>query len=260
MPNTTLTNDVEWLERLYRHYHFHRFVAPDPLQFVLRFDTPADQEVIGLIASALAYGNVKAILRSVQIVIDALGPEPASMLRDSAPRRIRSKLAGFKHRFTTDEQLTGLLLGARSQIRGFGSLNACFIHHDQSQADTVIPALGGLVDAIADQARVSMNHLLPHPRRGSACKRLHLFMRWMVRRDRVDPGPWQGVNPARLIMPLDTHVHRIALARGWTSRKSADGRTAEEVTAHLRTICPEDPLRFDFAITRPGIRNEPDYE
>ena len=80
----------------------------------------------------------------------------------------------------------------------------------------------------------------------------------MVRKDRVDPGPWAGIDPGRLIVPLDTHVHRIALTRGWTTRKSAGGRTAEEVTAHLRKLCPDDPLRWDFAMTRPGIRNEPE--
>ncbi|UCD75921.1 MAG: TIGR02757 family protein [Phycisphaerales bacterium] len=252
------TADQDWLESLYRRYHHRRYVEPDPLQFVLRFDRPDDQEVAGLIASSLAYGNVKTILASVERVLTALGPHPAAFLRDTPPRHLRGRLAGFKHRFTSDRQLVGMLLGARDQIRKCGSLHACFTRHDRAKDETLLAALGRFVDAIAAGAGVSLEHLLPHPARGSACKRLHLFLRWMVRRDRIDPGPWEGVDPSKLIVPLDTHVHRIALARRWTKRKSADGRTALEVTERLRRLRPADPLRWDFAMTRPGIRNEPE--
>ena len=135
-----------------------------------------------------------------------------------------------------------------------GSIEACFAAHDAGEPD-VLGALGGLVDELSSAAAHSLAHLVPHPAGGSACKRLNLYLRWMVRRDDVDPGGWTTVDPARLVMPLDTHVHRTARTRGWTARRSADLRTAQEVTAVLGAISPGDPLRYDFAVTRPGILN-----
>lgn len=100
------------------------------------------------------------------------------------------------------------------------------------------------------------NYLLPDPAQGSACKRLHLYLRWMVRNDAVDPGCWRHVAPNVLVVPLDTHMHRIARALGLTRRKQADARAAAEITAAFRTIAPTDPVRYDFALTRLGIRRD----
>ncbi len=113
-----------------------------------------------------------------------------------------------------------------------------------SRAD--LPAPGGVL----------ARNLLPAPRDGSACKRLMLFLRWMVRRDRVDIGSWTSVSPAELVMPLDTHIHRIARALGLTSRATADLAAALEVTAALRAFDPDDPVRFDFSLARLGIRSD----
>ena len=102
------------------------------------------------------------------------------------------------------------------------------------------------------------NSLLPLPDRGSACKRLNLFMRWMVRQDAVDPGGWSGVPLSKLIIPLDTHMHRISRAMGLTSRRQADMGTAMEVTRAFQKFAPDDPLRYDFVLTRLGIRKDMD--
>ncbi len=100
-----------------------------------------------------------------------------------------------------------------------------------------------------------MTMLLPSPGKGSACKRLNLFLRWMVRSDDVDPGGWSGVDAGKLIVPLDTHMHRMGLEVGLTRRKQADMQAALEVTRAFRTIAPEDPVRYDFALTRLGIHD-----
>ena len=102
--------------------------------------------------------------------------------------------------------------------------------------------------------------LLPSPSAGSACKRLNLFLRWMVRQDNVDPGGWDSVSPAKLIIPLDTHMHRIGRRLGLTPRRQADLRTAIEITEGFRGICPSDPVRYDFALTRLGIRRDEGVE
>jgi uncharacterized protein (TIGR02757 family) len=247
-----LTAERAWLEGLHRRYHHRRHCGLDPITFLYDYPDPADREIAGLVAAALAYGNVKAMRPAIATVLDTLGAEPRRRLDGTPPRRLRERLSGFRYRFTTGAQMAGLLCAARAVCRGHGSLEACFAAHDGEDA-TVLGGLGGLVDELAGAAPCSLSHLLPHPDGGSACKRLNLYLRWMVRRDAVDPGGWDAVDPRRLVMPLDTHVHRTALVRGWTRRRSADLRTALEITGVLAAVSPGDPLRYDFAVTRPGI-------
>ena len=97
---------------------------------------------------------------------------------------------------------------------------------------------------------------MPDPSKGSACKRLALYLRWMVRNDEVDPGGWKMVDPSALLIPLDTHMFNICTTLGLCSRKAADGRSAIEITEAFKKVCPEDPVRYDFALTRFGIRSD----
>ena len=239
------------LEYQYRTFNRGRFVHPDPLEFVRAFDDPADQEVAALVASSLAYGRVAQILRSVRGVLERMGASPARFVRDTSPRRMAAALAGFKHRWTTGDELAGVLAGARGVTRRYGSLSACFRSALRPEDQTVVPALTALVAELGG-CRTGRG-LLPDPARGSACKRLHLMLRWMVRRDEVDLGTWRGVRPALLVVPLDTHMLKIARALGLTRRRNADLRTALEITAGFASLCPDDPVRFDFCLTRLGI-------
>jgi uncharacterized protein (TIGR02757 family) len=160
---------------------------------------------------------------------------------------------GFKHRWTADRDVVELLTGLQAVRRSHGSLEACFMEGlGEKAADTRV-GLGHLVKAL--RARGGACRMLADPAGGSACKRLHLFLRWMVRKDAVDPGGWDRVPRSLLIVPLDTHMHRVGLALGFTQRKQADGKTALEITEGFRRLCPEDPVRYDFALTRPGIRD-----
>ena len=252
----TLLEHAEILEGLYRDLNRRRYVHPDPLEFLYEYDDPADRQVVALVASSLAYGRVKQILRSVAAVLAVLGPQPARSLAEMSPSRLRRAMAGFKHRFSTGEHVAALLLGAKRVMRQFGSLQACFSRGLGADDDTVLPALRQFAGRIAEAARGQCHHLLPDPACRSACKRLNLMLRWLVRRDDVDPGGWTCVGPEKLIVPLDTHMHKIALALGMTGRRGADMRTALEVTAAFREICPGDPVRYDFALTRLGIRDD----
>jgi uncharacterized protein (TIGR02757 family) len=214
-----------------------------------------DVEVVGIIASSLAYGNVKQILRSVSLVLNKMGPSPSTFLLDSPFSRIAGTFSDFKHRFTTGEQLARLLSGVRGVIERHGSLQKCFMSRLRRDDRTVIPALSAFVENIfPDQC----DFLIPAPGKGSACKRLNLFLRWMVRHDDVDPGGWDGVSPSKLVVPLDIHMHRIAMKLGLTKRKQADLRTAIEVTEAFRKLSPRDPVRYDFVLTRFGIRKDLD--
>ena len=245
----------ERLEGLYSTYNRRCYVHPDPLEFLYDFHDPLDVEVVGVIASSLAYGNVKQILRSVSLVLEKMGPSPSAFLLNSPVNRLAEPFSDFKHRFTTGEELARLLCGVRGVIEKHGSLQECFMSRLRRDDHTVIPALSAFVENIFPEG---CDFLIPTPGRGSACKRLNLFLRWMVRRDEVDPGGWDGVPPSKLLVPLDTHMHRIAMTLGLTKRKQADLRTAIEITEAFRKLCPSDPVRYDFVLTRFGIRKDLD--
>jgi uncharacterized protein (TIGR02757 family) len=242
------------LEELYRRFTLREFVHPDPLEFLYAYPALRDREVVGLVASSLAYGRVLQILRSVSGVLERIGPAPAEFLRRHTHGSLRRAFDGFKHRFTTGRDLADLLFGAKRAVEKHGSLGACFLAGLKPGDETVLPAMSALVRELTIQYRSDHFSLLPPPDRGSACKRLNLFLRWMVRHDDVDPGGWDSVSPAKLIVPLDVHMHRICRLLGLSSRRQADLRAALEVTSAFRTIVPDDPVRYDFCLTRPGIR------
>ncbi|MCF8061899.1 MAG: TIGR02757 family protein [Deltaproteobacteria bacterium] len=247
------------LEDLYHRFNHRCFVQPDPLQFLYDYPSVRDRELAALMAASLAYGRVGQILKSVSFVLSVLGPSPRAFLLDRTHEELRSALSGFRHRFSPGEEISDLLWAARRIIRESGSLEACFAAGLGDGQSTVLPALTSFVRSLR-AAGGRKGFLLARPERGSACKRWHLFLRWMVRRDDVDPGGWAGIPPSMLIVPLDTHMHRIGRGLGGTARKQADARAALEVTEMFRRVAPEDPVRYDFSLTRLGIRPEGDLE
>lgn len=244
------------LEDAYRRYHRRDLVHPDPLEFLYGYADPADREIVALIASSLAYGRVRQILRSVANVLDRMAPSPAAFLMGSTFASLRHVLNGFRHRFTTGEDLAGLLIGARCAIERYGSLGACLRCKIAGTPGDLLPALDAFVEEVSPDPPAGRFGLLASPARGSACKRLNLMLRWMVRRDEVDPGGWLGVDPAGLIVPLDTHMFRIGRSLGMIRRRQPDLRAALEMTEAFRRLCPRDPVRYDFALTRLGLRED----
>lgn len=243
------------LDALYARYNGPAWIAPDPLAPVLRFRAPGDQEVAGLVAAALAFGNVKTILRAIHRVLEVL-PRPRHDLLTLPQETIARRLGDFRHRYAGATEMLDLLQGMRRTIERHGSLEACFITAQPADAATALPGLAGFVASLRAESRLPRNYLLPDPARGSACKRLLMYLRWMIRRDAVDPGPWRSLSPALLVYPMDTHMHRAAAALGLTRRAAPDMRAALETTAAFRRIAPLDPVRYDFALTRLGIRRD----
>ncbi|MDR1884997.1 MAG: DUF2400 domain-containing protein, partial [Synergistaceae bacterium] len=174
------------------------------------------------------------------------------------------RLRGFKHRFTDGDEMASFLCGIGGALREHGTLEDLFCR-GMPASGSFAPASGGAysgvagaMDAFASDVLgwggLDSSHLLPRASKGSACKRLALYIRWMARRDDVDPGGWSKVSPCDIIVPLDTHMFHIASGLGFTARSSADGRAAMEATAAFRRLRPDDPVRYDFALTRFGIR------
>lgn len=242
------------LEALYGEYDRPECVHPDPLELVTPYEDRADREVAALAASVLAYGRVTQILANVRSALGRLGDRPAAQVMASSREELLERFEGFRHRFTTGAELAALLYAVGRVRKRFGSMETCFAEGMDGSDATVRQALTAFVGELVAEAGEPLLHLLPSPARGSACKRLNLFLRWMVRNDAVDPGGWKSVPAARLIVPLDTHMHRVGLALGMTGRRSADLGAALEITAGFRAIAPDDPARYDFALTRLGMR------
>lgn len=251
------------LDALYREYD-DRFVDPDPLQFVrAEKDAPA-QEVMGLIASALAYGAVGQIKRSIARVREILGPEPVATIRRLEPRETAARLAAFKHRFNDGRDVACLLYYVRQMLDG-GGIEAFFTAGDPGNTPDIGPALasfsaralaldhGGLYGRRGLPPSAGVRFFFPSPKDGSPCKRLNLYLRWMVRREGVDLGVWRSVDPARLVVPLDAHVLNIARAVRLTRYRAPGWRMAVDITARLRRLDPADPVKYDFALHRMGL-------
>lgn len=240
------------LAELYERCNRREFVHPDPLEFLYNYDKIRDREIVGLMASSLAYGGVRQILKSVRAVLDRMD-SPHDFLMRTSRKSLVDTFGDFKHRFTTGLEMATMLYGAKRVVERYGSLNACFVAGLDAHHETVVPALSWFVKELSAVFDGRPRSLLPSPDLGSACKRFHLYLRWMVRRDDVDPGGWDNVPASKLLVPVDVHMHRIALALGFTERKQANLRTALEITAAFRQIQPEDPVRYDFCLTRLGI-------
>lgn len=252
----TFTQKKILFNDLYDAYTRPELIHPDPLEFLHRYPNPQDREIAGIIASSLAYGRVAQILRSTQSILGAMSGSPYEFLMGATETSLKREYSGFRHRFTTAEEIVDFLSAIRKVIKGHGSLRECFLKYFDPSDDDITRSLEMFVKEIKARSMKKGNSLLPSPEKMSACKRLHLFLRWMVRKDAVDPGGWDEISPSKLIVPLDVHMHRICLAFDMTSRRQADLRTALEATKSFRAISPEDPVKYDFCLTRIGIRDD----
>ena len=245
------------LDELHARYNRPEFIHPDPLECVYKYTSIEDREAAGIISASLAYGRVDQILRSVAKVLDVLGPAPSLALREMSAPAIASSLKGFQHRWTTADETAKFLRGLRRALVQHGTLEACFARHHKPETGNTLAGLEGFATELNVDGR--RNSLLPSPAKGSACKRHHLFLRWMTRSDAVDPGCWKCIDPAHLVVPLDTHMHRVGKMLGFTRRANAGIRTALEITDGFKALVPEDPVRYDFTLTRFGIRPDMDW-
>lgn len=257
-----------FLEDLFRRHHRPENLFPDPLAFARGYPDPLDGEVAGLVAGALAYGKVEKIMEALGRVFRVLGERPRVTLERLGPRDLVELFQGFRYRFHKGEDVVLLLHLTAQAIARRGSLAETFEAGDPG--GEIGAALSAFVEELlsGDPRPIlpgrtigpghPVRHFLPSPARGGAAKRLCLYLRWMVRKDALDPGYWHGrVAPARLVVPLDTHVARVGRDLGFTSRRTADWKTACEITKALKRYDPTDPVRFDFSLFRFGMGRHP---
>jgi uncharacterized protein (TIGR02757 family) len=236
----------------------------DPLAIVKRYAAVADRELAALVCSTLAFGSVDLIMRSCEAALAPLGESPASALSRMGGAELREAWSGFQYRFCFPVDMAALMRAAKRARDEYGSLEELFVRGDAGGPD-VVNAVGAFVRALkalgADEGRSLRENLLPDPARGSACKRLFLLLRWLSREDAIDPGGWNRVDRARLVVPLDLHMVRVCNERlRFIASPYSNLRNALEATAAFRLYAPDDPVKYDFALTRPGIDPVPGDE
>jgi uncharacterized protein (TIGR02757 family) len=256
------------LEGLYRTFD-HVDSAADPVHIVRRFRSRDDREVVGFCAAALAFGRVASVLQSIEALLKVMGPAPAAFVRAFDPGRDARALTPLVHRWIRGVDLAALMIILQRMLRESGSIEGFFLAGEDPGAADVGPALDAFsVRAMQTDLRAAYGRLparpgvcyfFPKPSAGSACKRLNLFLRWMVRKDAIDLGVWTKVAASRLVVPLDTHVIRVGRCLRLTKYVSPGWKMASEITASLRALDPTDPVRYDFSLCHIGMMNACGY-
>jgi len=252
------------LDRLYADFNCADS-ATDPIQIVRRFTRDDDREIVGFIAAALAFGRVMSVLQSIERVLAVMGPAPAAYVRRFDPRRDGPAFAGIVHRWTRAADIVALVWLLRQMVDRAGSVEGFFLEGYDPSAEDIEAALTSFstralaLDVKAAYGRVPKRpgvcYFFPRPSAGSGCKRLNLFLRWMIRRDALDLGVWRRVSPSLLIVPLDTHVIRVGRCLRLTAYTSPGWRMARDITASLRRLDPADPVKYDYALCHLGMMN-----
>ena len=241
-------------------------VENDPVGFVHRYDERADREIVGFIASAFAYGNVQSVLSSVEDILGRMGPHPAQFVAAFEPERDARVFRNFRHRWNNERDLVVLLWILGRLLRSYGSLERAVVNRLEFPGASLEVLLDRFSLAALSYGherfyskrdlatRRGVRYFFPRTSDGSACKRLNLYLRWMVRpADGVDCGVWSDILPSQLVIPVDTHIARISRYIGLTQVASPGWKMALDVTESLRILDPSDPVRYDFALCHLGI-------
>jgi uncharacterized protein (TIGR02757 family) len=259
------------LDRLYAGFNAPNS-ALDPIQIVRRFVASDDREIVGFTAASLAFGRVASVLQSIERVLAVMGPAPAAFVRRFEPRRDAAAFKGLVHRWIRDVDIVALVWLMKQMLDQSGSIEAFFADGWAEQSDSSNGAQQDVeraLDAFSTRAltldlrtaygrvprKPGVCYFFPRPSAGSACKRLNLFLRWMVRRDALDLGVWSRVSPSQLIIPLDTHVIRVGRCLRLTRYTSPGWAMARDITASLRALDPQDPVKYDFSLCHLGMMN-----
>lgn len=245
----------EILEEAVAHYNQPSFLEHDPIQIPHRFSSPQDQEIMGFWTATIAWGQRVSIIRSAEVLIELMDGAPYDFIKNHTEED-RSRFLNFKHRTFQATDTLYFLEFLQQHYRRESSLEAAFLKGDPGDPSTE-SALRNFHEYFFsfENAPARTRKHVATPARKSTCKRLNMFLRWMVRSDAqgVDLGLWKGIKPAQLLIPLDVHVDRVARSLGLIARKQTDWLTVLELTATLRELDPMDPVRYDYALFGMGV-------
>ncbi|WKC58079.1 TIGR02757 family protein [Borrelia sp. P9F1] len=244
------------LESIYKQYNKREFVHPDPLEFLYSYTEKDDIELVGLIGSSLALGRVEKILEAINKVLKPLGTKPSKKLRNLTKDELNAIYKGFIYRFFKTEDIVRLIMAIK-EIQNRYSTIENLLYNIYKENGNFISSLDELITCMEKINGAPFGILLPKPSNGSACKRLFLFLRWMIRKDDVDLGIWNRFAPSNLIVPMDTHMTDISLKLfNLRYSKNVSLKKAIEITKYFSKSNKDDPVKYDFSLTRFGINRE----
>lgn len=252
------------LEILYNSFDFERAVQNDPIRFPKRFSEPLDIEISAIISSTFAYGSIKCFCNFLEELFKIMGRNPSDFILHFKPLNLIKKMQ-IKYRFSSAYDIVAFLYVLQKLIKNsplktfeyYFTNNSCCSHVSKKTHGLILKILTFINSALKtdltpiygkDFKTRGFLHFLPNPTKGSPCKRINLFLRWMVRKRDVDFGLWNTIKPDELIIPLDVHIWRVSKRLGFTGRNSQSLKTAIEITEYLKKIEPEDPLKYDFVL------------
>ena len=246
------------LEQLYRDADWARRADLDAIRYPMQYAVPADREIVALLSACMAYGRVDLFGPWIDWALARMGESPHRFVLGFDAAKHGRLFDGFHYRFNRPGDLVAFCVSVQRVLIEHGSLGSFFAEGFGRAGGTIGPALERFVDGFVggdlslvfprNQLSYGYKHWFPRPSTGGACKRLLLFLRWMVRREPPDFGLWTDVAPAALLIPVDTHIENMARSIGLTGRRSRNWKMAEEITARLRTLDPADPVKYDFAL------------
>ena len=246
-------------------YHYKAYdisqLEPDPLQFPHLFKDEKDIEVMAFIASVFAYGNVRQIINSLNKFLVIAKNQPFIFIKNFEITDKSASTISFIHRFYSSKDILQLFQLLKINYGEYGSLKNLFLIGYSSSDENVKNGITNFSKYFLDKAKNEFGHvsrglafMFPLPEKGSACKRMNLFLRWVVRKDELDFGLWTEIPTSKLIIPVDTHVARICRKLKLTKRKNVSWKMAEEITENLKKFDADDPVKYDFAICHIGMR------
>lgn len=263
----------DFLEQIVKKYNRRDYLDTDPVSIVHKIKGEKSRETAAFISSVFAFGNVKTIKASILKVLHPMGNNVYDFIKHyeklqhesllNSKKSQRSKLylfQGIGHRFIKGNDISCLVNTLHFVLKEYGSIENLFMQYFTKE-NNLRKSLKVFTKNIreiycrnnSDFCERTLRFMLPSPEKGSACKRMNLFLRWMVRKDEIDFGIWKGIKKNELIIPLDTHIARISKSLGFTKRKTLGWNMANEITENLKKFDPLDPLKYDFALTRIGM-------
>ncbi|MBI1938757.1 MAG: TIGR02757 family protein [Ignavibacteriales bacterium] len=259
-----IKNNTALKKKLDYHYKFFDCsqISPDPLEFLHKYSGFHDIEIAGILSALFAYGNVKQIISTLEKIHNVMNRKPYEFVMNYNYVHSKKIFTNIKHRFFTHEDIAKLFRALHLVYNKEGTLKNIFqklYGKEQSIKNSIAAFSNLMVELIANKHEVShgIKFMFPDPEKGSACKRMNLFLRWMVRKDELDFGLWDGIPTSQLIIPVDTHVAKICRMLKLTHRKNVSWQMAEEITEELKILDPDDPVKYDFAICHIGMRKIP---
>ncbi len=242
----------EFLDNKVVEYNRPDFIKDDPVSIPHLFTTKQDIEIAGLLASIFAWGNRTAIISKGKELMERMDNSPYSFVKDHSENDLR-RLKGFKHRTFNEDDLFYFIESLRHHYSKYNSLEQAFFPDKNFDAEQGLIYFKNYFFSLEHLKRTEKH--VSSPLQKSTCKRLNMFLRWMVRHDNcgVDFGLWQNISPSKLICPIDLHVARVAKKLGLLKRKQVDWLAATELTDALRQLDKDDPVKYDFALFNLGI-------